>query len=68
MELVVETLAQAPFVALVAYIWWQNRSDSIKEMQRLQERVARKDSQIEEFIKVFDRLNLSLELIKERLK
>ena len=68
MELLLKALAQAPLVAVIAYMWFQTRSDFLKEISRLQERIVEKDDQVREFAAVFDRLSLSLELIKDRLR
>ena len=68
MELVLKALSQAPFVAVIAYMWFQSRKDFVNEIKRLQERVHEKDDQLREFAAVFDRLSLSLELIKDRLR
>lgn len=68
MEFILKALAQAPLVAVLAYMWYQTRKDFISEIKRLQERIAEKDGQLREFADVFDRLSLSLELIKDRLR
>lgn len=68
MDLVLKALSQAPLVAIIAYIWWTARQDALQENRRLQERIKEKDAQLGEFARTFDRLSLSLELIKERLR
>ena len=67
MDAIIKALSQAPLVTIIAFIWWQNRRDFIEENKRLQSRVKDKDEQIVEFAKVFDRLSVALELIKDRL-
>jgi len=67
MELLAKALAQAPLVAIIAYIWWKGRNDCLMELKRLHDRVKEKDSQLGQFADTFDKLALSLELIKDRL-
>lgn len=68
MDAIIKALSQAPLVAVIAFIWWQNRKDFLVEIERLQDRVHDKDEQIKEFTRVFDRLAFSLELLKDRLR
>ena len=68
MDLLLKTLAQAPLVAFFAYLWWTNRRDLLRERQFLEERSKEKDRQSAEFIKAFDKLSMTLELIKDRLR
>jgi len=68
MDLLIKTLSQAPLVAVMVWIWWTGRKDSLKEIRRLQERVRDKDDQLGEFAKTFDRLSGTLALIKDRLR
>lgn len=68
MELIIKALAEAPLVAIIAYIWWVSRRDATDEMRRLQARIREKDLQLGEFAKSFDRLSVLLELIKDRLR
>lgn len=68
MDLLIKAVAQAPLVAILAYIWYTTRRDMMMELKRLQERVKEKDEQLREFTKVFDRLSVTLELIKDRLR
>ena len=68
MDLLIKALSQAPLVAVIAYIWWTSRRDAENEMSRLRARIAAKDDQLKEFARVFERLTVSLELIKDRLR
>jgi len=52
---------------MMAYLWWRSYTDATKELTRLQERVKEKDQQISEFIRVFDKMTITLELIKDRV-
>ena len=67
MEYLLKALAQAPLVAIIAYIWWVGRRDFLIEAKRLQARIERKDEQLGKFADTFDKLALSLELIKDRM-
>jgi hypothetical protein len=67
MQLLVEVLSQAPLVALMAYLWWRSYTDAAKELDRLRRRVEEKDEQLREFIRVFDKMTITLELIKDRV-
>ena len=67
MDLVLKALAQAPLVAVIAYIWWRGRLDYLIELERLQKRVQEKDDQLGKFAQTFDTLALSLELLKDRI-
>ncbi len=68
MDVILKALSQAPLVAVIAYIWWASRKDSLDEMRRLQARIKEKDAQLGEFAKAFDKLSVMLELIKDRLR
>ena len=68
MDFLIKALAQAPLVAVISFMWWQSRRDAMHELKRLQDRVQEKDAQLREFVAVFDRLNVTLELIKDRLR
>lgn len=68
MEFILKALAQAPLVAVLVYMYFQARKDYVAEIKRLQERVHEKDEQLGEFTRAFDKLSLSLELIKDRLR
>ena len=61
-------IAQAPFVALFAYLWWRARQDSIKNINYLVERNKDKDIRIDQLIKVIEKFNVTLEIIKDRLR
>lgn len=66
--MIFKAIQQAPFVALFAYLWWQNRKDLKAEIKYLEERSKEKDKRIEQLVNTLDRFNLTLELIKERLR
>ena len=68
MQLLLEVLSQAPLVALMAYLWWRSYTDTTKELERLRARVQEKDEQLREFVRVFDKMTITLELIKDRLR
>jgi hypothetical protein len=68
MDLLLKTLAQAPLVALFAYLWWNNRKSLLKDKEFLEDRLVEKDKQYAEFIRAFDKLSVTLELIKDRLQ
>lgn len=68
MDLILKAIGQAPFVALFAYLWWQNRKDLKKEIAYLRSSSKQKDQRIDELITVVDKFHLSLELIKDRLR
>lgn len=68
MDFILKTLAQAPLVALFAYLWWINRKTLLKDKDFLEERLKEKDKQYSEFIRSFDKLSITLELIKDRLR
>jgi len=65
---IMNIVAQAPLVALFAYLWWRTRQDYSREIKYLEERSKAKDERIKELIVVVDRFNLTLELIKDRLR
>ena len=61
-------IAQAPLVAVFCYLWWTTRKDYLAENKRLIEAQANKDRMIEEFTRVLEKMTISLELIKDRLR
>lgn len=65
---IMNLVAQAPLVALFAYLWWRTRQDYAREIKYLEERSKAKDERIKELIVVVDKFNLTLELIKDRLR
>ena len=67
MQLLIEVLSQAPLVALMAFLWWRSYQDCHNELDRLRDRVSEKDGQLREFIRVFDKMTITLELIKDRV-
>ena len=68
MDLLLKAIQQAPFVAIFAYLWWQNRKDLMKRVSFLEEENRQKDGHISNFIKTIDKFTLTLELIKDRLR
>ena len=68
MEMILKGIQQAPFVALFAWLWWNNRKDLMNRIKFLESETKAKDEQIEKFIGAFDKLALTLELIKDRLR
>lgn len=67
-DIIIKTLAQAPLVALLAYLWWASNKESNKNINALHEQLKAKDEQLKEFIRVFDKMTITLELIKDRLR
>lgn len=67
MDLLINVLSQAPLVALMVFLWWRSYMDASKELDRLRRRVEEKDEQLKGFIRVFDKMTITLELIKDRL-
>ena len=68
MDLVIKALAQAPLVAVFVWMWWTSRKDMMAELDRLRRRVEDKDMQLGEFARVFEKLSVTLELVKDRLR
>ena len=68
MDLILKAIQQAPFVALFAYLWWNNRKELMGRVKFLEKEIETRDKQIEKFIESFDKLSLTLELIKDRLR
>lgn len=68
MDIIIKAIQQAPFVALFAYLWWQNRKDLLKRITFLEKEIKSKDTQLEKFILSFQKITLTIELIKERLR
>ena len=68
MEVIIKALSQAPLVAVFAYMWWNTRKELIAENKRLQDLIHEKDENIVHFAAVIEKLNLTLELIKDRLR
>lgn len=68
MDMILKAIQQAPFVALFAYLWWNNRKELLSRVKFLEEEIKTRDSQIEKFMNSFDKLALTLELIKDRLR
>lgn len=55
-------------VAVLLFVWWTSRKDSMHEIRRLQDRLSEKDAQLREFTSGFDKVAFALERIKDRLK
>lgn len=68
MELIIKALAQAPLVAVFCYLWWTTRKDLMAENKRLLESQKSKDEIIKEFTRVLEKMTVSLELVKDRLR
>jgi len=68
MDIIIKAVAQAPLVALFAYLWWINRKDLLQEKDFLEKANKEKDKQIEQFIQSFEKITITLELIKDRLR
>lgn len=68
MEYIIQVIAQAPLVAVFAYMWWNTRKELLAENKRLLQVIEKKDSVIEDFTNVIGKLSLTLELIKDRLR
>ena len=68
MDLLLKVVAQFPLVALFVYIWYTSKIAYEKELQRLHGRIRQVDEELYKMTATFDRLNLTLELIKDRLR
>ena len=68
MEILLKVIAQFPLVALFVWIWWTSKKDTDKELKRLHERILAKDHELDKMTITFERLNITLELIKDRLR
>lgn len=67
-EPLLKLLVQLPMVAVLLFVWWTSRKDSLNEIRRLQDRLSEKDAQLREFTSGFDKVAFALERIKDRLK
>lgn len=61
-------IAQAPLVALVVYLWYMDRKDKMRQIEFLRKENKDKTEVMEQFSDSLDKLSLSLELIKDRLR
>jgi len=61
-------LAQMPLVAIIAYLWFQDRKDKIKQIKHLISENKEKTEMMNQFTQSMEKLSLSLELIKDRLR
>lgn len=68
MDLLLKVIAQFPLVALFVWIWWTSKKDFDRELKRLHGRILQKDHELDKMTTTFERLNITLELIKDRLR
>ena len=61
-------VAQIPLVALVSYLWFRDRQDKIKQISYLRNENIKQDAIMQKFVESMDKLAISLELIKDRLR
>jgi len=61
-------IAQLPLVALVSYLWYNDRKDKMKDIAFLRSENKKQEEILERFVKSMDKLAVSLELIKDRLR
>ena len=61
-------IAQAPLLAVALYLWYMDRKDKLSEIEHLRRENKEKTEIVERFVKSMDKLALSLELIKDRLR
>ena len=61
-------IAQAPLVAIIAYMWFRDRKEKLNEIRFLRQDNKEKTAVMDRFVKSMDRLALTLELIKDRLR
>jgi hypothetical protein len=61
-------VVQFPMVAIVAYLWFRDRKEKLNEIKFLREENKEKTDIMDKFVAAMDRLALSLELIKDRLR
>jgi hypothetical protein len=61
-------ISQIPLVALTLYLWYMDRRDKQKQINYLRKENANKTEILENFTDSLDKLSLSLELIKDRLR
>lgn len=66
--LIFNLISQAPLVALVAYLWFMDRRDKHKQIEFLRNENVEKGKIIDDFTESLNKLSLSLELIKDRLR
>lgn len=61
-------ISQVPLVALTVYLWMMDRRDKQKTIDYLKHENAMKKEVVKQFTESLDKLALSLELIKDRLR
>ena len=61
-------IAQLPLVAIVAYLWYQDRKDKLAQIKNLVAENKEKMEIMEKITGSIEKLSLSLELIKDRLR
>ena len=61
-------IAQAPLLAVALYLWYRDRQDKIAEIEHLRKENKEKTEIMEQFVTSMDKLAMSLELIKDRLR
>lgn len=61
-------ISQVPLVALTVYLWMMDRRDKQKTIDYLKYENAMKKEVVKQFTESLDKLALSLELIKDRLR
>ena len=61
-------ISQMPLVALVSYLWFQDRSEKIKQINFLRETNQKQSDLLITVAQSIDKLSLALELIKDRLR
>lgn len=61
-------ISQVPLVALTVYLWITDRRDKQKQIDYLTKQNDEKAELMEKFTDSLDKLSLSLELIKDRLR
>lgn len=67
MDVIQKVLLQFPLVAVIAYIWWNNRKDYLKSLNTLKELLNQREKELERGYKIFEKMAVSLEIIKDRL-
>ena len=67
-SLIGNIIAQAPMVAIIAYLWVQDRKDKLKQIDFLRCMNKEKTEVMEKMVESMNKLALSLELIKDRLR
>ena len=61
-------ISQMPLVALVSYLWYQDRKEKIKQINFLRETNQKQSDLLITIAQSIDKLSLALELIKDRLR